>query len=688
MGCGSVRARMATRTEGSADGESRRRGLPGAALALAGRFGRAARSWWLGCAESACAGLRRPPRVRGGAQHEGRPGRYRASAEGERRGLGLRIASARRDHGSARRGERFLPPAPDAPFAPGRTCHPQTLTRRQGQAPRAGARRARAPRSPGRLRGGLRRAAAAGLLACAAALALPALPGPGGVAHADVLVSNLGQAGSGFPANVVSNSPSAQAFTTGSNIAGYALDSVELTLEAKPDDTTVFVVSIHEANGSEPGAVRYHDLLPSADIAAGNNTFNAPADAFLARDTTYFVMVEYNHPTNQSAAANPFTTNSNSEDAAGDDDWSIANNFVYRHSGGWITTARTDSLQIRIEGSALDGPDITGISVPSSPAQGDTYGRGETIEFAVRFDEAVEYEGSDLHARLYLDDTPPFRRADYVEGSGTRTLTFGYTVQEGDVDADGVAFVANGLAHNATPSEGPRGGGTITSVATGRDADLTNSSQRWSTARIDGSQLNLAPPEITHIEVASEVPDRGFYLHTAGDTMEFRVTFSEPVIVSGEGVHLTVWIGGGAFQVPYAGGTGTRELSFATAVAEQNTDTDGVSVRAGSLTLIGATTLKGPCGRFAMRAGSRPTARRRSPGAAWKPRWATASPCSAGGRWRRRTRAGRGRGRARRCASGSVSSSAPRSGASGASSARRSAPGARATGTGLGRRSS
>ena len=395
--------------------------------------------------------------------------------------------------------------------------------------------------------------------------------------------------------------PSAQAFTTGSNIAGYALDSVELTLVAKPDDTTVVVVSIHEANGSVPGAVRYADLLPSADIVAGNNTFNAPADAFLVRDTTYFVMVEYNHPTNQSASVDIRTTENNSEDSAGDDDWSIANNLVFWRSPDWNTTTRTDSLKIRIEGSALDGPDITGISVTSSPAQGDTYGRGETIEFAVRFDEAVKFEGSGLYASVYLDGTL-LRQADYAGGSGTRTLIFGYTVQEGDADADGVDFGTNALAHEATPSEGPRGGGTITSVATGRDADLTNSSQRWSTTRIDGSQLNLAPPEITNIEVVSEVPDRGFYLHTAGDTMEFRVTFSEPVTLSGDDddLVLSVRFGSGSFQVLYAGGSGTRELSFATPLAAQFTDTDGVSVPAGSLTLIGATTLKGPHGRDAV----------------------------------------------------------------------------------------
>ena len=54
------------------------------------------------------------------------------------------------------------------------------------------------------------------------------------------------------------------------------------------------------------------------------------------------------------------------------------------------------------------------------------------------------------------------------------------------------------------------------------------------------------------------------------------------------------------FQVLYAGGSGTRELSFATPLAAQFTDTDGVSVPAGSLTLIGATTLKGPYGRDAV----------------------------------------------------------------------------------------
>ena len=87
----------------------------------------------------------------------------------------------------------------------------------------------------------------------------------------------------------------------------------------------------------------------------------------------------------------------------------------------------------------------------------------------MRFDEAVKFEGSGLYASVYLDGTL-LRQVDYAGGSGTRTLIFGYTVQVGDTDADGVNFGANALAHEAKPSEGPKGGGTITSVATGRDA--------------------------------------------------------------------------------------------------------------------------------------------------------------------------------------------------------------------------
>ncbi len=167
-------------------------------------------------------------------------------------------------------------------------------------------------------------------------------------------------------------------------------------------------------------------------------------------------------------------------------------------------------------------------------------------------------------------------------------LKFTYQIQGDDVDSDGIAVPANALTLPA--------GGTLKD-SDDADAELTHEAFEFA-----DHPVNPPPPEITNIEVVSEVPDRGFYLHTAGDTMEFRVTFSEPVTLSGDDddLVLSVRFGSGSFQVLYAGGSGTRELSFATPLAAQFTDTDGVSVPAGSLTLIGATTLKGPYGQDAV----------------------------------------------------------------------------------------
>ena len=98
----------------------------------------------------------------------------------------------------------------------------------------------------------------------------------------------------------------------------------------------------------------------------------------------------------------------------------------------------------------------------------DTYGEGETIEISVTFDEAVNATSD---TDFVLSVSGP-KRAPLVRGSGTATLVFGYTVQSGDSDSNGIwigdqdrTLVGN---RNGDPQNG-----TITSVATGTAADLT-----------------------------------------------------------------------------------------------------------------------------------------------------------------------------------------------------------------------
>ena len=464
-----------------------------------------------------------------------------------------------------------------------------------------GAGHSRTSQSADRPRGRLRRAAAAWLLACAAVLALPALPGlGGGVAHADVLVSNLGQTTFELGPNVSGNRDTAQAFTTGSSIRGYALEAVSVGMNETPPTASYFSVSVHESSGSEPGALRY-TLTKTSAYTVGTNGFTAPAKAFLEGRTTYFVVFEYNNPTFQDQSVKLRSTPDNDEDAAGEDDWSIANDTTYELSGSWVT--RTDSVKIRVNGSARDLPDITGVSIVSSPLQGDTYGRGETIEFEVTFDEPVVISSSGtLHASLFVGagSGGTERRADYVPATDTSTpstLRFRYTVQESDADSDGVAVGANALAVGGAADGSPKGGGTITSDATGFDADLSSDSMSFPNHKVDGSVLLVEPPGVTKIAISSTPANGAFF--TDGEEILIDVDFSDTVTVSGDEVSLALDIGGGSQTASFvqvventSAQVNIHRLVFAYIVQPGDVDGNGIRVPANALAVSGTTTVR------------------------------------------------------------------------------------------------
>ena len=145
------------------------------------------------------------------------------------------------------------------------------------------------PGRPGRLRGRClaARGLAAGLLvAVAALLALPLQA----QAQSRTLVSNLGQsnatASSFFDVDV------AQAFTTGSNSAGYTLTSVELGIISSFNNATTLTVSIHSNSSGAPGA-SLGTLSNPASLATGEvQAFTHTRGIALAASTTYFVVID------------------------------------------------------------------------------------------------------------------------------------------------------------------------------------------------------------------------------------------------------------------------------------------------------------------------------------------------------------------------------------------------------------
>ena len=121
---------------------------------------------------------------------------------------------------------------------------------------------------------------------------------------------------------------------------------------------------------------------------------------------------------------------------------------------------------------AYTGNKVGGVRETHSP---NTYGRGETIEFAMEFTEAVTVTGvPELNLRGAATGDRQRgsgdRWSEYLSGSGTNRLVFSYTVQSGDYDEQG--FRTGDWWSGSKLTWRLRGDAAITSVATGSHAVL------------------------------------------------------------------------------------------------------------------------------------------------------------------------------------------------------------------------
>ena len=218
--------------------------------------------------------------------------------------------------------------------------------------------------------------------------------------------------------------------------------------------------------------------------------------------------------------------------------------------------------QPRHKVNGIVAPRVTVIRFISQPASGDTYGPGEQISLAVVFDADVHVTGNPV---LAVSVGPNTRSAEYVAGSGTGTLTFRYTVQEGDVDADGVSVAANALSGGAIAGAS---GDPVSPIFAGLPA------QR-------GHRVDAAQPVVAEVRIVSS-PGRSD-TYDAGEAIDVSVTFNEVVHVTGDPV-LTLSLGGGSRQAALASGSGTETLLFRYTVREDDLDRDGISIAANALT--------------------------------------------------------------------------------------------------------
>ncbi|MFL5783011.1 MAG: beta strand repeat-containing protein, partial [Bacteriovoracaceae bacterium] len=166
-------------------------------------------------------------------------------------------------------------------------------------------------------------------------------------------------------------------------------------------------------------------------------------------------------------------------------------------------------------------PAITSITLPSPlPASG-YYKLGDTVQVVVGFTEAVTVSGGTPLLSSVVGATS--RDFTYLSGSGTSNLIFNYTIQNTDLDTDGVNFTTPLVLNGATIQN-----------AQGTNADLDFTFTINPGFRFDGVQPTITASVINGA-VATNHPD-----YRLNQFVYIDLTFSESVTVTGSTISLTV----------------------------------------------------------------------------------------------------------------------------------------------------
>ncbi|WP_447749035.1 DUF4347 domain-containing protein [Pseudomonas nicosulfuronedens] len=215
------------------------------------------------------------------------------------------------------------------------------------------------------------------------------------------------------------------------------------------------------------------------------------------------------------------------------------------------TPGAADSLGAN-KAIVIDGlaPLVGSVGVPANG----TYVAGQDLEFTVNFNDSVLVTGA---PGLALDIGGQTVYATYVSGSGSSALVFRLSVQNGQLDSDGIS-VGAGLT-----------GGTISDSA-GNAAQVALNNV--------GSTLGVRIDALAPSVVSVGVPADGSY--KAGSVLSFTVNTNEAVLVSTTGgtPRLALDLGGRTVYADYVSGSGGSALVFQYQVQAGDTDADGIQV--------------------------------------------------------------------------------------------------------------
>ncbi len=221
---------------------------------------------------------------------------------------------------------------------------------------------------------------------------------------------------------------------------------------------------------------------------------------------------------------------------------------------------------------------LSSISISSAPANAAAgYIAGEVVTATAVFSANATVVGSPT---LSLNIGGTLRTATYSGGTGTKNLTFVYTVVPADVDLDGISINANSLALNGGSIKNGTTIATITHAAVAASAaDPVN--LPGVATNISTISLTSTPADAASYHTGEVIAATVSFVNTAGGAAATELVTGTPT--------LQLDIGGVMRTATYVSGSGTANLVFNYTVVAADVDLDGVAVPANALSLNGGT---------------------------------------------------------------------------------------------------
>ena len=399
---------------------------------------------------------------------------------------------------------------------------------------------------------------------------------------ADVFVSNESRAGDANSEVLDDGSKGfGQRFRTGNHGAGYLLEGVALHAKDSFDsyhiERSASIYTVKE-DGSRKDLFVALDRLSQQRVDPPEWVrFGAPSNTRLLPSERYMLVVKCDSGCGGNNHITFTTTSSDGQSSLIDDGWTISDHIAPREDG-WVPDTSVDrAVWMRVWGRFDDRPYLVdgGVAITSTPRHtgaGDTYVRGDEIEFTLTFNEAVDVSGTPGFTFIAGVDE---LTAAYASGSGTEELTFVYTVVAGDLDINGLEFAGSDEAWDNPEDAVVRAGDTVTALihfdGVGNQAGH----------EIRGSVVR---PAITDIEITSlPLVDDTYGL---GETIEVTVTVDRNVDVttSAHGPALAVELGPLGFRdAGYLRQDGNRKLVFGYVVVTGDSAPNGALIPADAL---------------------------------------------------------------------------------------------------------